>query len=138
MEHSHQPAQNLLNPAIPGPSNRPDIETRETTPERIRFAQIDQIPCLDKATPRPSTTPNASSAAIENIIPEHVSPHPKAGERKTCKGKRKRATAILTDTTVKDALAAEQAAAAAKRKKIIPRQLSNQQPKEKKKNKKRN
>ena len=46
----------------------------------------------------PSTTPNR---LLENITPEHMRPCPKAGDRKQSnKGKRKRVTAILTDTPV--------------------------------------
>lgn len=66
-------------------------------------------------TPGPSHRPD-----IPMLTPEQVRPHPKAGARvgQTTKrgGKRKRYSAILTDTPVKDALEAEKNATKAKRK----------------------
>ena len=58
---------------------------------------------------------------LENITPEHMRLYPKAGDRKQSnKGKRKRVTAILTDTPVKNSLELEQNASKMKKTKKTP------------------
>lgn len=83
------------------------------------------------AIPGPSTAPDG---ILTHITPEHVRPHPKAGERKQSnKGKRKGSTAILTDTPVKKSLQAEQTET--KMKKLKKSQLTKWRKSEKVKRK---
>lgn len=104
------------------------------------------------STPPPFTNWNSDMSTEESamsqpnqhvplsITPDHVRPYPKAGERKTKSGgKRKRSTSILTDTPVKKALEDERNTAA-KRKSVkkIPKtkKKSEDESKPKRKTKK--
>lgn len=76
-----------------GPSNRPDVflNTSETS--------------LDEPNNIPNTPCKAKSTPPKCLTPADVRPHPKAGPRKESKmAKRKRSSAILTDTPVKNAI----------------------------------
>ncbi|CAM4575953.1 unnamed protein product [Leuciscus chuanchicus] len=49
--------------------------------------------------------PSTSGTGTDDLSPEAIRPHPKAGARNKCaKGRRRRSTAILTDTPVKEEL----------------------------------
>ena len=71
-----------------------------------------------------SKTESPKTLAV--VTPESVRPYPKAEARKTTrKGRKKRKSAILTDTPVKEALRIEQEAAKAKKLKKSPTPKKN-------------
>lgn len=115
------------NPALPRPSTNsavPGSKTDASFPGPSTNPAIPG-PRTELATPGPSTNqaiPGSSKPAISSsfcshatytntLTPEDIRPYPKAGPRKKVNQQRKkRKTAILTDTPVKEALEAERQA----------------------------
>lgn len=101
-------------------------QTTSTLESALRRVQVFDIES------RPSTS-SACVPLAPTVTPEHVQPYPKAGERKTCnKGRRKRSSAILTDTPVKNVLEAEQMESKRKKNKSVKPFLLENNDREKK------
>lgn len=91
----------------------PVVPTRPSTP--------DNQPSTSTGGPTVPKSKTESPKTLAVVTPESVRPYPKAEARKTTrKGRKKRKSAILTDTPVKEALRIEQEAAKAKKLKKTP------------------
>lgn len=113
-----------INPEVENDLNHVNIQNvRPSTPRSTSCFDVMKPRNMSTSPRQDSPQPSTSSQPpqCEILTPEAVRPFPKAGERKQkSSGKRRRFTAILTDTPVKNRLLAEKQAAQQKRIKIIP------------------
>lgn len=125
-ENPPENAENPLENCEDNPENENPSENDENSPAN------DENPPTNILTPR--NTKNCDSVLIS---PEEVRPFPKAGPRQntTNKGRKKRQTAILTDTPIKEALEQEKEKAkerkgGCKRKKTVKKHTKNKKVKD--------
>ncbi|ROI96430.1 Retrotransposon Gag-like protein 6 [Anabarilius grahami] len=108
----------------PMPAVTPEVPSSSTTPSPNVATVASSMPlrASSHVTPcvvsKPEPEPEPSSSAMDTTFsPVSIRPHPKAGPRKqTTKGRKRRETAVLTNTPVKKQLEAEKSRSAAKRK----------------------
>ncbi|GAA6106498.1 histone-lysine N-methyltransferase PRDM9-like isoform X1 [Tachysurus ichikawai] len=102
-----------VTPEVPSSSTTPSPNVATVASSMPLRASSPVTPCVvSKPEPEPS-----SSAMDTTFSPVSIRPHPKAGPRKqTTKGRKRRETAVLTDTPVKKQREAEKSRSAAKRK----------------------
>uniref|UniRef100_A0A674APC7 Uncharacterized protein n=1 Tax=Salmo trutta TaxID=8032 RepID=A0A674APC7_SALTR len=87
-------------PALPGPST--NLPGPSTIPALPSTSSDTDLPSSYGSTSSP--LPNNAIADSGLLTPEDIRPYPKAGPRKPAyKGRKRRKTAILTDTPVKQA-----------------------------------
>ena len=118
----------------PPPAVTPEVPSSSSAPSPNVATVASSVPHRATSPVTPCVVSEPSTSAMDTTFsPVSIRPHPKAGPRKqTTKGRKRRETAVLTDTPVKEQLEAEKGRSKTKRKMNFD---NKQKPKPKKQKK---